>query len=29
MDVICNFHRQRLLVEGLDIAANEIAQQPV
>jgi hypothetical protein len=29
MDVVCNLHGRRFLVEGLDIAANEIAQQPV
>jgi hypothetical protein len=29
MDVVCNSRRQWLPVEGLDIAANEIAQQPV
>ena len=29
MDLVCYFHRQRLLVERLDIAANDIAQQPI
>jgi hypothetical protein len=27
--VVCNRDRQRLLIERLDIATNEIAQQPV
>jgi hypothetical protein len=29
MRAVCNFHRQRLLVERLDTAADDIAQQPV